>query len=551
MNRLKFNMATIKKSYIILLTITLAIAFALSGCSLVPNGDNAKFKDTESTVDTNSETTTNESNVQNVDLSKYNIPMKSTPDKSKTETQVNFTANSYSEFKNYIDGINTIYEFSDLYNFSETINEYNHLTIAEKHSSKLQKIAANDLYELVKNNNKEYKKISSTAIYKELKDDELKEICTLIADTTEKIKKQSENVSEDRLRCVLSDLKIFAQTSSVANAFVTDDNSLIVSPNMMEIATLIKGDSAEKDVLIHEIVHLSQKGCNCDLQNNTNLKRNFGVSYGFKNVKVNSLDFTWLYEASAEKNMHNLTGHDFLVYQNMIGYLESLSLVNLLNDNFKVNDTEKLSYKRTLDDLYNFFGVEDEKDKSEVLNLMYSIEVMQQAPEDFYKVLTEKTGKTKDDTLIDEVNYNVKASICETLTKMFYANMAKNIVNKDISLEDIFYLISIWENDLNSHLKYSQSNKYKYNANFIEIYLNIQNNFFSHLSKATNLTTEEIQNKFNEYTVSVKSKNGEIVANHSSDFLSSSKMNYLETRKNDLSLSAAPTIKNISIEFNK
>ena len=50
--------------------------------------------------------------------------------------------------------------------------------------------------------------------------------------------------------------------------------------------------------------------------------------------------------------MMNLTGHDPLVYKNMIGYLESLSIVNLLNDSYKVNDTEFPSHN-VLSEIYS------------------------------------------------------------------------------------------------------------------------------------------------------------------------------------------------------
>ena len=339
---------------------------------------------------------------------------------------------------------------------------------------------------------------------------------------------------------------MYKQTSAVANAFVTDDNCLIISPNMLEVANMINGKGTEEDIFIHEIIHLLQKGCNCDLNKNTNLKRNFCISYGFKNLEVNSLDFTWLYEASAEKNMMNLTGHDPLVYKNMIGYLESLSLVNLLNPSYSVNDTEELSFKRDLNELYSYFGVTTDKDKKEILNMMYSIEVMQQAPTDFYNILEKTTGRTKDSTLIDEVNYTVKVSICETLTKLFYKNLAKNLVNKDATLEDVFYLISLFENDLNSHIKYKDSTKYKYNNRFIETYLNIQDNFFYELSKSTGYSQTDIEKKFDEYTANTKDGN-----NYSLNFLNKDKIDYLEERETAMSLSATVSIRDVNNEFSK
>lgn len=549
MKNLKVSTNILKKGKMVLLPITLAAAITLSGCSLIPNGDRARYKDNSkpdySHIDTKpNNNTTN--NTQSITFDGYDIPMKDISESNKTNTIINFTANNYNSIKNYLDNLNVIYEYEHLYKFDESLSEYNKLELVNTHSSELKAITSDELYNIVLKNNKEYKKNVKTSIYKELDNSEIKEICELIVETVNKYIKENKDIKEDRVKCVLSNLKLYKQTSTVANAFVTDDNCLIISPNMLQVADLINGKGTREDVFIHEIIHFLQKGCNCDLNKNTNLKRNFGFSYTFKNLEVNSLDFTWIYEASAEKNMMNSTGHDPLVYKNMIGYLESLSLVNLLNDSYSVNDTEELSFKRNLNDLYDYFGVTTDKEKKEILNLMYSIEIMQQAPIDFYNLLEKTTGKTKSSALTDEVNYTVKVSICETLTKLFYKNLAKNLVNKYATLEDVFYLISLFENDLNSHIKYKDSTKYIYNERFIETYLNIQYNFFYELSKTLDLSQEEIENKFDEYTAHTKDGN-----NYSLNFLSKEKIAYLEEREEAMNLSATVSIRDVANEFSK
>ena len=554
MKNLKVNKDMFKKGKMVLLPITMAVVVTLSGCSLIPNGDRARYQDNSSKTDYSYSSSTNNTtpnNTQTITLGGYDIPMKSVSEKEKTNTKINFTNSNYNSIKNYLDNLTVTYEYEDLYKFNESLTQYNKLNLVNTHSNKLKNITVDELYNVILNNNKKYKKTVKTSIYKELNGSEIREICSLMVDTINKYLSTNKDINIDRLKCVLSDLKMYKQTSSVANAFVTDDNCLIISPNMLQVASMINGKGTEKDIFIHETVHFLQKGCNCDLNKNTNLKRNFGFSYGFKDIEVNSLDFTWLYEASAEKNMMNITGHDPLVYKNMIGYLESLSLVNLLNDNYSVNDTEKLSFKKDLNDLYKYFGVTTDKDKKEILNLMYSIEVMQTAPTDFYKILTQKTGKTNDSALVDEVNYTVKVSICETLSKIFYKNLAKNLVNKDATLEDVFYLISLFENDLNSHIKYKDSTKYSYNDRFIETYLNIQDNFFYELSKASGYSQNDIENKFDEYTAHVKDSKGNIINNYSLKFLNKEKINYLEEREAAMNLSATVSIRDISKEFSK
>lgn len=565
MKNLKISKGILKKGKLVLLPISIATAITITGCSLVPNGNRAKYSNSNSSLASSYNYSDNSSfesknnitsnytkdkTTTNVDLENYNISMKDIMNGELIKTKLDFSNSNYNDFKCFLDNLTTCYEYESLYNFEDSLSEYNTLNLVISHNSDLKSITEDELYSVIVKNNKEYKKNVKTSIYKELSIDEIKEMCSLIVEIVNN-SLNSNDISIDRVKCVLSDLKLFKQTSSVANAFVTDDNCLIISPNMLQIASLINGNGTEKDVFIHEINHLLQKGCNCDLESNSNLKRNFGISYAFNNVKVNSLDFTWLYEASAEKNMMNLTGHEPLVYKNMIGYLESLSLVNLVDDNYSVKATEELSFKRSLNDLYNYFGVTTDNEKKEILNMMYSIEIMQQAPNDFYKLLEELTGRKKDNFLIDEVNYTVKASICETLAKLFYKNLSKNIVNKDVTLEDVFYLISLFENDLNSHIKYKDNTKYSYNEEFINIYVNIQDNFFYELAKSRNCSQEEIEIAFDNYTAYIKINDGEIVKNYSLSFLSEEKKDYLNERETAINLSATISIRNLLKEFSK
>lgn len=235
----------------------------------------------------------------------------------------------------------------------------------------------------------------------------------------------------------------------------------------------------------------------------------------------------------------------------MIGYLESLSLINLVNDNFSVNDTEKLSFSRSLDSLYGFFNVSEENDKKEILNMMYSIEVMQTAPNDFYDKYEKIYGQNKDDELVDKINYCVKSSVCETISKLFYKNLANAIMNNDVTMEDIFYLISIFECDLNNHLDYSNKERLNDNKLFFEKYTDIQNNFFYYLAKIINVQQNDIELLYDSYTSKVKDSNDIISNNYSLEWLNNEKSEYLEERQNDLSLMATYSIKNIVDHYSK
>lgn len=568
MKNIRINKNIFNKKKLVLITIPIVATLILSGCSFGANGERAKYSYTGNippqTYNYTTETTPQETisndlvfeapNQNNTNYTtetpknELNIPLKDIGAIDLRNVRINYNSAQHANFISYLNGVDAIYVYSEFYNLDEALVEYNKLKLDNYHNFDLKNIDSTELYNIILENNKEYKKVNKSSIYKEIDNKEIIKIVNIIITTVNDFIKLNDDISVDRIKCVLSDLKLFQQKSAMSNAFVTNDNCLIISPNMMQFANTINGRGTDEDVIKHEIIHLLQKGCNCDLNQNDNLKRNFGICYGFKNIEINSLDFTWFYEASAEKNMANYTGHDILVYKNMIGYLESLSITNLVKDTYKVNDTENLSFKRNLEDLYNYFGVSTPKEKREILNLMYSLEVMHMEPSDFYNTLEKKTGKNKDANLRDEINYTVKSSICETLTKLFYKNLSQNIVNKDVSLGDIFYLISLFENDINNHILYDSDKKYSYNEHFINTYLDIQDNFFFELSNIINCSQEELENSYNNYNSYIQV--GEtVVKNYNLTFLSKDKVNYLTEREKELNNISGPTVRYVNDNF--
>lgn len=441
------------------------------------------------------------------------------------DIKVNYTNENNIIINNYINSIDTYYNYEELFELDKALIEYNNLNFVDNHECKINNLNANELYNSVIENNKSI----SNFLYEEIPESSLKNVCEFIVIVANDFINADLDIDEETVKCVLSDLKIVSNPTALYNAAVTDDGTLVLSPNMLSIVESLSFSTT--DVVVHEIVHLLQKGCKCDLKNNSNLQSNFGIGYEFNNLNVNSLDFSWLYEASAEKCMTNYTGSRPMTYIKMINYLESLSLVNVLNDDSY--PIEYLCFNKDINDLYDYFNVSTKEDKEEILKLLYSIEIMQMAPHDFYNRLNITQNVEVDNNLVDKVNYEIKESICTTLTKLFYKNLSNNIVNKDTTLNDIFYLIKLFEDDLSSHNHYNDSNLYEYNEVFFEKYLNIQDNFFHELSKVTGYSEEEIINSYNNYSgYEYKLK-----------FVDENRKNYLESRKDYLYSHSTSTVR--------
>lgn len=442
------------------------------------------------------------------------------------------------EYNNFIDDLNQIvvnYQYSNLYNIDDALSEYNKLTITSNHAGRISAINADELYNVVLENNENYMKDNPHTLYEEVSKKELKNFCIAICDIINYYLETCPEISTDRISCTLSNLKILEQEGSMSNAFVTVDNCLVVSPTMIEIIGIMDSENDVYDILTHEVIHLLQKSCNCDLRCNINLTYGYGFGYEFNNLAVNSLNNTWLYEASAEKCMCNYQNMDPITYHNMIGYMESLSMINLLNDNYNVNGTEHLSFNKTLDDLFTYFDVTTEEEKMEILNMMYSIEIIQSSPSDFYRVYEASEGITMNEYYETDLRLTLKGDLCQTMNKLFYRNLANRLVNENIPLEDVFYLISVYEADLNNHILYSESSKYDYNEELMQNYVNIQSKFFECISTSTGMTLEDIEELYSNYTARVYDSNGNIVNNYDLSWLESDKVSYIEERLEVLS----------------
>lgn len=451
-------------------------------------------------------------------------------------SDVIFADNAYNDFVNYIDNYEVDYEYSNLYYLDEALAKHSNIKYSNTHYSKLSTINGSELYNLIKENNKEYKKANNSSLIQDVDDEELKSFCDLISEVINKYLNEHPNISEDRVKCILSDLKIFEQKGSMSNAYVTLDNRLIISPTMIEMIGLVNKENDVYDVLTHEVIHLLQKGCNCDISLNDDLVLNYGMGYRYDGLKVNSLENTWLYEASAEKCMCNYRDMELITYKNMIGYLESLSMINIMNDDFKVHDTEHLSFEHDIEKLYEFFDVTTEEDKREILNMMYSVEVMQNLPSDFIKTYEEEYGVKVDDDVKNSIRYNVKSSVCQTFNKLFYRNLANKLVNESIPLEDVFYLISAYETDLNNHILYANSDHYQYNEDLMVNYVNLQNYFFELLANSNNMTLTDVIDLYSNYTAKAYDQSGNVVNNYDLSWLGSDKIEYINERIENINL---------------
>lgn len=411
----------------------------------------------------------------------------------------------YKDYTDTMDNMTTTYEYEKLYEIDYLYNRYMEIKDkkVEEHSYQIDNLIVETLLKSVKANNKKYleekEKEYTSAFYEEFDDNYLKQICQIVIDTINYFNENNMIEDIEEVKCVLGNLKIFSSIS-MSNAYVSDDDCLMINKSMIDTLKIKKSSKDQdvlKDTISHESIHLIQKSCT-DTQK---IKQCIGNSYKFDNSKVDSLNWKWFYEGSAEKCSNDYTKDNPLVYEYYINYIESITTATILKDANTVTQVESTSLSKKMDSLFNLFNAETEEEQKEILKLMYSLEIIENEDEDFLNQFNEPLEKEE----LIKIKRNLKASVCETLTKYFYKNLSEYITKNQVTMSDIYFLITIFESDIDYHINYSDEEKFEDNKEFMKKYLEIQDAFFNMISLSTEIPFEEISTNFNNYGIMLES----------------------------------------------
>lgn len=418
---------------------------------------------------------------------------------SNTYKNVAPSVESCNDFINYIDSIETEYTYSSYYKIEEAFEKYENLPSFEsvKHSNLLTNITEDSLFECVKKNNKAYmSKIgpNDMTLYEEFKDKDLKSYCAIVVKAVNHYLSENKIDDTKKVQCVLGNLKIFEDPTTMNHAYVSDENCLLIAPGMIE-ALGIKDTTSDTDTFLttitHETMHLLQKGCD----HTNKFAYHIGNSYKFEDMDIYPMFNNWFYEGSAEKLANNYTGYQPLVYEFYIYYIQSLTLSAVLDKNNSVYDVEQSTLSYSLDPLFEYFSCKTEEDKIEILNMLFSLEFIETDDEEFKNAV----NPDMDENELVTIKRDMKNSVCETMSKIFYSALSKNLSENEMPLNDIFYYITVFEHDINSHISFTDNEKKTQAETFIKNYTEIQDRFFELLADNGEYTYEEITDMFNSY----------------------------------------------------
>ncbi len=498
---------------IIIISASLLAIMLFGGKVLTANNSNRHDMDYYLEIVRNNSSSNTSTNSSNSSSSKTTTKTTTTSSKVKYTDQYDstrMTLNNYDymAYYNYLAAFDTDFAYSDLYEIPKALELEKNYQIPLKDVTPIElkngKFDANIMLNVIKKNNKAYLDDKTTtsfrkASYKEMDDKTVLDICKVVANTLNDYVDKYDFIDKEELRKVVGDLKMFTAPSS-SNAFVNDDNVFMISKNMIKLASVMyKENNVEKDTLIHESMHLIQKSVGDKDKNYLQV----GQSKKFKDLEVNSLEWKFLVEADAEKMMSLYTGEPPFTYKNYITYTESLTSALILKDNIHSNTIFEVIMDRTPNRIYDFYGVHNDKEKIELIKLLYTTDVLQSAREDFYEKYNPIYGKHENDAELIDFQLQLKSEICEEVSKKFYETLSTKIHDSSMTKDDIFYTIRIFEADMNNHLEMDKESKLTRNYAFMVNYVKVQNEFFSHLASSNNTTFDKLVDDYNNYELAI------------------------------------------------
>lgn len=431
------------------------------------------------------------------------------------------------EIADYLSAKKVEYPYSDMYDLEEVKKRLDFdATVSGHKFSALDgsgRLSGGHLAALTKKNNEAFLSTKPFG-YKAVEADYIAEICDFIVTVTDKMLEKYPDMDKERVYCNLGSLKILYDTGMLSYAEVSSDMILSISQNNANILTTLQGEDGFTRVMTHEIMHILQIGCGCEEIENCGRRAGFSVFWD--DFTLNTADWTWMVEGSAERNMCTLTGGDAVTYQYKMDYICSMTMSVLLRDGVKADTMETLCFYSEPEALFEAFGCETEAERDELLNMMITLQVLQMQPKSFHAAYTEKTGIDlfEDEEAMNEFSYSLKPAACLSLSKEFYENLGGFINEKRISANDLFFLINLFEGQLNGHLNYTVDSKKKINEPFIEGYTAIRKAFFDTLGRENGTDLNSLYGQYNITAAGKGLYNAELAA------LSGEKLSFLAER---------------------
>lgn len=437
-----------------------------------------------------------------------------------TPIYIELSEDDYNTFATLVDSQTVTYVYSDLYDIQSSLNEsqdYESQVSNQKNEHtdlicSIKEIPSREkLIQVINNNTSEF--LRENYGYNQLPSSYTNLIADTLVSTIETYYNYLDEDTLAKIYCMMNDVIVvdidssdFAvnKLRSIYNARVTDDGVVMIDTK--QIAKLNQDDSIKR-VIDHEVAHLFQRMCpDHRLEGLTQIGNSEYFDKLENDHKINTLHFQWLYEAAAEQmSMKNNNAKTPLIYKNMVSYLHTLDLITLIRPGYEENSIAISQLSNDHKKILEVFGAKTPEEEKEIIEMLYSICYIQNGRADFNEVYENEYGSIDGKEV--SIKLEMKQSIIKTMTKYFYKNLAERVAHADVTMQDAFYLINVFESSLNLHLVYDDLSRYDINKETIDFYIDIQNAFFDILATNNNMSFDEIENTFNNYALVIKTDN--------------------------------------------
>lgn len=444
----------------------------------------------------------------NADRRLQNAPYQNTP--------IHLSQEHLKEFIQNVNAENITYKYSDLYDIDHAIDQISSYNDQISSQTSLYTDLICDIHEIpsetllvdtITRNNSSY--LSEHKKYDAISSDYTTEIARSIIAVLNAYHDYLDEITLRKIYCMLNDVKVVGIDSAdftrndikkVYNAAVLDDATVILDTN--QIDQLRQSNSLEKTIY-HEVIHLFQRQApDAKIDGLTQIGNSQYIDSFDDTGEVNSLHYLWLYEASAEYMSMQLNDSKIpLTYKNMVGYLNTLNLITLIQPDYQEDSIAISQMSNDPDRIYEVLDATTAEEKRELMYLLYSICCISDDREDFVGAYNRKYGTGSFEANTDTIKNEMRASIAMTMTKCFYRNLAECTANADVTLEDIFYLINVFESSLSRHLWYDDSSLYPLFKDTLRYYVDTQDSFFQYIAKDSDFTYDEIVDRFQNFAM--------------------------------------------------
>lgn len=446
------------------------------------------------------------------------------------DTNIKISSKDSDDIKKFINNIDVEYQYSEFYNLDAALAKYASMQEFNTTSNEFIKNGKLDIQkvrERVSNNNNKFLNGYTGNKYSALTQADFEKIFAYFIETIEYTLENNIEVDITEIDYKILNLKILKTNQRGNGGVEIDDGILAINVDTVQnMQNQYKNVNFLKKVVFHETYHFIQMNSTLEKEKE-GYNNNLGIAYSWSDLTVNPLYFTWFFEGTADKLTFDAykEGINGITYLEEVKALDSIALATILSDNVDENTISRLSLQKDLNKLFEIFNCTNDKEKREVIKLMYSYDLILTnqtlTPKHFYDYYENITGTKLDYYAKQSHQYNLRASIAQTLTKKFYSNLVIKLSNKEIKLGEVFSLISLFEAEMNRITWYSTDTRLENNQEFLRNYINIQSKFFDVISKNINIDVSEIEKAYNAYN------NNSISNGINVNFLNSGEINYL------------------------